>query len=39
MARCSSNPVREVLNETLDEFERVHLLLRLSTRFRQKYGD
>ncbi len=33
------DPVREVLAEVLDEFERVSLLLRLSTRFREKYGD
>jgi hypothetical protein len=33
------DPVREVLSEVLDEFERVHLMLRLSTRLRQKHGD
>ena len=33
------DPVREVLREVLDEFERVQLLLRLSTRLRQKHGD
>ena len=33
------DPVREVLGEVLREFERVHLLLRLSTRLRQKHGD
>lgn len=33
------DPVREVLGEVLDEFERVHLLLRLSTRLRQIHGD
>ncbi len=33
------DPVREVLNEVLDEFERVQLLLRTSARLRQKYGD
>jgi thiol-disulfide isomerase/thioredoxin len=27
------------LQDWLDEFERMHLLLRLSGRFRQKYGD
>ncbi len=27
------------LQDWLDQFERVHLLLRLSTRFRQMYGD
>ncbi len=39
IAAPPADPVREVLQEMLDEFERVHLLLRLSTRFRQKYGD
>ncbi|HRP62290.1 MAG TPA: thioredoxin family protein [Phycisphaerales bacterium] len=34
-----ADPIREVLRETLDEFERVHLLLRTSTRLRQKHGD
>ena len=34
-----NDPVREVLNEVLNEFERVQLLLRLSGRFREKYGD
>lgn len=34
-----ADPVRAVLQEVLDEFERVHLLLRLSARLRQKYGD
>ncbi len=34
-----ADPVREVLNEVLDEFERVQLLLRTSARLRQKYGD
>lgn len=29
----------QTLQDWLDEFERVHLLLRLSTRLRQKYGD
>lgn len=33
------DPVRAVLDEMLDEFERVHLLLRLSGRLRQKHGD
>lgn len=28
-----------VIQDWLNEFERVHLLLRLSTRLRQKYGD
>ena len=34
-----ADPVRAVLDEVLEEFERVHLLLRLSGRFRKKYGD
>ena len=34
-----NDPVRGVLNEVLNEFERVQLLLRLSGRFREKYGD
>ena len=33
------DPVRDVLHEVLDEFERVHLLLRLSGRLREKHGD
>jgi len=33
------DPVRTVLDEVLAMFERVHLLLRLSTRLRQKHGD
>ena len=33
------DPVRTVLDEVLAEFERVHLLLRLSTRLREKHGD
>ncbi len=33
------DPVREVLREVLEEFERVQLLLRLSARFREKYND
>ncbi len=33
------DPVREVLREVLGEFERVQLLLRLSTRMRERYGD
>ncbi len=39
VAAHPENPVREVLNETLLEFERVHLILRLSTRLRQAHGD
>ena len=33
------DPVREVLGEMMDEFERVHLLLRLSPRMRAKHDD
>lgn len=39
LASPPEDPVREVLNEMVDEFERVHLLLRLSTRLREKHGD
>jgi len=35
----AADPVREVLREVLDEVERIQLMLRLSTRLRQKYGD
>jgi hypothetical protein len=34
-----ADPVREVLQEVLDMFERVQLMLRLSPRLREKYGD
>jgi hypothetical protein len=34
-----ADPVREVLQEVHDEFERVSLLLRLSARLREKHGD
>lgn len=34
-----ADPVREVLREVLDLFERVHLLLRLSPRLREHHGD
>ena len=34
-----ADPVREVLREMLDQFERVQLLLRLSARLREKHGD
>ena len=34
-----ADPVRTVLDEVLGEFERVQLVLRLSGRLRQKYGD
>jgi hypothetical protein len=33
------DPVHEVLREVINEFERVHLLLRLSSRLSAKYGD
>jgi hypothetical protein len=33
------DPVRTVLDEVLGEFERVHLLLRLSARLRRQHGD
>lgn len=39
LAPPPSDPVREVLREVIDEFERVHLLLRLSPRLRQKHSD
>ncbi|MHC4430054.1 MAG: thioredoxin family protein [Planctomycetota bacterium] len=39
VAEPPADPVRTVLQEVLDEFERVQLLLRLSTRLRQKHGD
>jgi hypothetical protein len=39
MSPPPDDPVREVLREALDEFERVQLLLRLSPRLRQKHGD
>ena len=39
MAVAPEDPVRAVLDEVLEEFERVHLLLRLSTRLRQLHGD
>jgi hypothetical protein len=34
-----ADPVRAVLQEVLDEFERTQLLLRLSPRLREKHGD
>jgi len=39
LAPAPADPVREVLHEVLEEFERVQLLLRLSGRLRQKHGD
>jgi hypothetical protein len=39
LAPPPAEPVRTVLQEMLDQFERVHLLLRLSARLRQKHGD
>ena len=38
-AEPPEDPVREVLQEMLDEFERVQLLLRTSPRLREKHGD
>ena len=39
VAQPPQDPVREVLNEVLGEFERVHLMLRLSGRLREKHRD
>jgi len=39
LAEAPGNPVRAVLQELLDEFERVELLLRLSPRLRELHGD
>ena len=39
LAAPPEDPVRAVLSEVLEHFERVHLMLRLSTRLRTKYGD
>ena len=39
VAPAPQDPVREVLREMLDEVERVQLVLRLSTRLREKHGD
>ncbi len=39
LAPPPADPVREVLSEMLAEVERVQLLLRLSTRLREKHGD
>ena len=39
VAQAPEDPIREVLNEVLEEFERVHLLLRLSGRLREKHQD
>jgi len=39
LAPPPENPVLEVLQEVLDEFERVHLVLRTSARLREKHGD
>ena len=38
-ALVSQSEIEATLGDWLGEFERVHLLLRLSTRLRQKYGD
>ena len=39
LAPPPADPVRTVLEEVLVEFERVHLLLRLSPRLRKEHGD
>jgi hypothetical protein len=39
LAPAPEDPVREVLQEMHEEFERVSLLLRLSGRLREKHGD
>ena len=39
LAEPPEDPVRQVLNEMLEEFERVQLILRLSGRLRKKHGD
>ncbi len=39
LAPPPADPVREVLREVLDFFERVELLLRLSPRLRKTHGD
>ena len=39
LAPAPVDPVREVLDEMLREIERVHLLLRLSGRLREKHHD
>jgi hypothetical protein len=38
-ARVHDDELRGTLQDWIDEFERVHLLLRLSGRLRQRYGD
>lgn len=39
LAEAPADPVRAVLDEVLEEFERTQLLLRLSTRLRERHGD
>lgn len=39
LAAPPADPVRAVLDEVLNEFERAQLLLRLSTRLRERHGD
>lgn len=39
LAEAPADPVRTVLQEVLDEFERVELLLRMSPRLRELHGD
>ncbi len=38
-APVDDHELEDTLQDWLDEFERVHLILRLSTRLRQKHGD
>jgi len=39
LADPPADPVRQVLNEVMDEFERTQLLLRISPRMREIHGD
>ncbi len=39
LAEPPADPVREVLHEMIDEFERVHLMLRTSPRLRKLHND
>lgn len=38
-APLDPNELAQTVQEWVDQFERIHLMLRLSTRLRQKYGD
>ena len=38
-AALDADELKATMQDWVDEFERVHLLLRLSTRLRQKHGD